>query len=106
MGLFDRFKGPDINAGVELFKHTEGAILLDVRTKEEYVEGHIPGSINVPVEEIQNVEKKITDHSLPVFVYCLRGGRAANAVKEMKAMGYENVQSIGGISKYKGMTVK
>ena len=106
MGLFDLFKSPDINAGVELYKYTEGSILLDVRTKEEYAEGHIPDSINVPVEEIQNVENKITDHNLPVFVYCLRGGRASNAVKEMKAMGYENVQSIGGIIKYKGMTVK
>ena len=106
MGLFDRFKSPDINDGVDLFKSTDGAVLLDVRTKEEYAEGHIPSSINVPVEEIHNVEKKITDHSLPIFVYCLRGGRAANAVKEMKAMGYENVQSIGGISKYKGMTEK
>ena len=106
MGLFDLFKRPDINAGIELFKHTEGAVLLDVRAKEEYAEGHIPDSINVPVEEIQNVENRINDHNLPVFVYCLRGGRASNAVKEMKAMGYENVQSIGGISKYKGMTVK
>ena len=56
MGLFDRFKSPDINDGVELFKSTDDAVLLDVRTKEEYAEGHIPNSINVPVEEIHNVE--------------------------------------------------
>ncbi len=105
MGLFEHIMGNDINAGVEEFKNTEGAILLDVRTREEYAEGHIPESINVPVEEIQNVEEVISDHSIPVFVYCLRGGRAANAVKAMKALGYDNARSIGGISKYKGKTV-
>ncbi len=106
MGLFDKLKGPDINAGVEQCRNTKGAILLDVRTKEEYGEGHISGSINVPVEEIQNVESAIPDQSVPVFVYCLRGGRAASAVKAMKALGYSDVHSIGGISKFNGKTVK
>ncbi len=106
MGFLEHILGTDINAGVELYKNTEGAVLLDVRTKEEYSSGHIPGSINVPVEEIQNVESVITEHSTPVFVYCLRGGRATNAVKVMKTLGYDNARSIGGICKFKGNKVK
>ena len=52
MGIFDLFRRPDIDAGVREFEHTVGAVLLDVRTEEEYAEGHIPGSRNVPLAEL------------------------------------------------------
>ena len=42
----------------------------------------------------------------PVFVYCLRGTRSAQAVRKMKAMGYNNAKSIGGIAAYKGQIVQ
>ena len=44
MGFFDFLHGADINEGVELFRSTPGALLLDVRTAQEYAGGHIPGS--------------------------------------------------------------
>ena len=43
MGLFDFFKGPDFNEGIETYKNTKDAVLLDVRTQEEYLEGRVPG---------------------------------------------------------------
>ena len=49
MGLFDFFKQNDINHGIEQFKNSKGAILVDVRTPEEYSEGHIPKSVNIPL---------------------------------------------------------
>ena len=49
MGFFDFFKMPDINQEIHAYKETKGAILLDVRTSQEYREGHIPGSKNVPL---------------------------------------------------------
>ena len=55
MGLFNLFKHVDINAEVEAMKSVENAVLLDVRTEEEYSGGHIPGSKNVPVENIEKV---------------------------------------------------
>ncbi len=103
MGLFELFKKTDINAEIESMKSVDGAVLLDVRTAEEFGEGHIPGSINVPLDAIAGVEKKIADHDAPVYVYCLRGTRSAQAVSKMKAMGYSNVKSIGGIASYKGV---
>ena len=45
MGLFDFLRGPDIDQGVKEYGGTEGAVLLDVRTPQEYREGHIPGKI-------------------------------------------------------------
>ena len=106
MGLFDVFKKTDINAEIENMKSIDGAVLLDVRNEDEYSEGHIPGSVNVPLGRIEDVEKNIVDHNAQVFVYCLRGTRSAQAVSKMKAMGYCNAKSIGGIASYKGEVVK
>ena len=50
MGIFDWLKTPDIHKGVEEYKNTPGALLLDVRTGAEYAEGHIPGSVNIPLQ--------------------------------------------------------
>ena len=102
MGILDAFKKVDINEEVKNMKGVEGAVLLDVRNDDEYKDGHIPGSINIPLGDIANVEKTIGNHDPPVFVYCLRGSRSAQAVSKMKAMGYSNVKSIGGIASYKG----
>ena len=49
MGLMDFLKPADINAGVEEFRATPGARLIDVRTAGEYAGGHIPGAVNVPL---------------------------------------------------------
>ena len=49
MGFFDFLKGPDINQGLQEYGSASGAVLLDVRTPQEYREGHIPGSINAPL---------------------------------------------------------
>ena len=105
MGLFNLFKHVEINAEVEAMKSIENAVLLDVRSKEEYLGGHIPGSKNVPVENIEKVVDVIADKNTPVFVYCLRGSRSASAVSAMEKMGYTNAKSIGGIVSYKGKTV-
>ena len=51
MGFFDFLHGADINEGVELFRSTPGALLLDVRTAQEYAGGHIPGSVNIPLQD-------------------------------------------------------
>ncbi len=103
MSLFDMIKKTDINTEVEKIKDIKGAVLLDVRDKEEYGAGHIPGSINIPVKDIQNVTETIPDLNTPVFVYCLSGARASRAVQSMKASGYANVKNIGGISSYSGL---
>ena len=102
MGFFDFLKQPDINQGVEHYKTTSGAILLDVRTPQEYAEGHIPGSRNIPLQELDKTEK-ITEHKdTPLFVHCLSGGRSRQAAALLKQMGYTNVTNIGGIAGYHG----
>ena len=106
MGIFDFLKGPDINQGVQEFNDTVGAFLLDVRTPQEYKNGHIPGSINVPLQSIDDVIKVVGDKNAPVFVHCLSGNRSGRAVDLMRTMGYTNVKNIGGISVYRGTIEK
>lgn len=102
MGFFDMFKLKDINGELEKAKSINGSIILDVRTISEYKDGHIPNSINIPVENIESVASKYKDKSTPFFVYCLSGARSASAARVMNQMGYENVTDMGGIMRYRG----
>lgn len=106
MSFLDIFKRPDINKGVEEWRGNKDAVLIDVRTKDEYRNGHIEGSLNIPLQSIQTVKKTISDLDKPVYVHCLSGARSAQAVSAMKSMGYTNVVNIGGINTFRGKMVK
>lgn len=106
MGIFDFFKGIDINGGVEEFRGIKGAILLDVRTPQEYREGHIPESRNVPLQEIDKVDKVVQNKDVPVYVYCRSGARSRQASDALLKMGYRQVKDLGGIISYKGKVVR
>ena len=75
MSIFSIFARKDINEGVRNFRESKNAILLDVRTREEYASGHIEGSQNLPLDEIDRVDSVIKDKNAPLFVHCLSGGR-------------------------------
>ena len=102
MGFFDFLEGPDINQGVKEYNATDGAVLLDVRTPDEYRQGHIPGSKNVPLQSIDKVTGMINNKDTPIFVHCLSGARSRQAAAVLQQMGYSNVKNIGGISAYTG----
>ena len=102
MGFFDFFKQPDINQGVKEFKQREGAVLLDVRTSQEYREGHIPGSKNVPLQQLDKISAVTDNKDAPMFVYCHSGARSRQATAILLHMGYANVNNIGGIAAYQG----
>ncbi len=69
-------------------------VLVDVREKEEFRDGYIPGAISVPrgFLEIQ-IEQKVTDKTAPVVLYCAGGTRSALAAKTLQDLGYTNVES-------------
>ena len=102
MGFFDFLKQPDINQGVRQYMSTTGAVLLDVRTPEEYAEGHIPGGKNLPLQNIDKAAVIADNKDTPLFVHCLSGGRSRQAAAVLKQMGYTNVTNIGGIADYRG----
>ena len=88
-----------INKGLEECRSISGAILVDVREDDEFRSGHIPGAVSIPLSRINTMS---LPKDVPLFLYCLRGSRSKQAVGKLKAMGYKNVKSIGGIASYKG----
>lgn len=73
------------------------AVVLDVRTPEEYAGGHVPGAINVPHTEIaERLDDVDADRSRPVVVYCERGGRAGQAEAALLAGGFTDVLHLEG----------
>lgn len=92
----------DVNEGYNEFKNTPDAVLIDVRTPNEFEFARIPGSFNLPLSRLKSAEKVIPDKTTPVFICCTSGGRAEKAVKRLRRMGYENVRSIGGLNRYRG----
>ena len=76
--------------------------VVDVRTPQEYREGHIPGSLNVPLDRLQDLSTSVPDKTTAVFVYCLSGSRSGMAAGALSRMGYTDVTNIGGIGAYSG----
>ncbi|WP_125142598.1 rhodanese-like domain-containing protein [Clostridium transplantifaecale] len=81
----------------EMMDQTEVTV-VDVRTLQEYKEGHVPGAINIPNEEIQDTEPELlNDKDAMLLVYCRSGRRSKDASDKLVKMGYKNVYDFGGI---------
>lgn len=89
-----------------LMESEENYIILDVRTKEEYEEKHIPGAILVPNETIGEDEiPQLPDKDQMILVYCRSGNRSKQAAEKLVALGYTNVVEFGGINDWTGEVV-
>ena len=76
----------------------EGYIILDVRTQEEYDQGHIPGAILIPDTEVEvTAEDVLTDKDQLILVYCRSGRRSKLASEILVELGYTNIKEFGGI---------
>ena len=72
-------------------------VWIDVRSPEEFNEGHLQGAVNVPHDQIASQIAHISpDKTAPVNLYCRSGRRAEAALQELKKMGYTNVTNHGG----------
>ncbi len=80
-----------------LEKIKSGAAVIDVRSGEEFADGHYEGAKNIPVGEIQARMAEVGPKDKPVVVYCASGARSALAAKLLKAAGYADVLNAGGL---------
>ncbi|WP_309569858.1 rhodanese-like domain-containing protein [Deinococcus sp.] len=71
----------------------DGAILYDVRERDEYTQGHIPGAINVPLSELPARADEITG---PAVIVCLSGGRSAQAASFLDVQGQTGLMNLTG----------
>ena len=82
----------------QIMDSEEGYIILDVRTQEEYNQGHIPGAILISHEEIaEKAEGVLTDKEQLILVYCRSGRRSKIAAEALVELGYTNIKEFGGI---------
>ena len=82
----------------QIMDSEEGYIILDVRTQEEYDQGHIPGAIVISHEEIaEKAEEVLTDKDQLILVYCRSGRRSKIAAEALVELGYTNIKEFGGI---------
>lgn len=87
----------------EIFVAAGNYIILDVRTEEEFAEGHIPGAVNVANEDIiSKPPAELSDKNQLIFVYCRSGRRSKEAASKLVAMGYKNIIECGGILDWTG----
>lgn len=73
-------------------------VILDIRTEEEFSEGHIVGAILIPDYEIaEKADDILTNKEQLILVYCRSGRRSKLAAETLVAMGYTNIKEFGGI---------
>lgn len=90
----------------EMMEKDDGHVIVDVRRRDEYKAGHIPGAILIPNEEIgSEPPKALPDLEQIILVYCRSGRRSKEASQKLADMGYTNVYEFGGIIDWTGETV-
>lgn len=99
MGLFKSNVKKISSQEAKAMMAEKNVILLDVRRKEEYDNGRIPGAVLLTLDTISNetAETVIPDKDVTVLVYCLSGGRSRSAAAKLSKLGYRNVYDLGGI---------
>ena len=83
----------------QIMDTTNGYILLDTRTQEEYDQSHIPGALLIPHTEIaERAAAELPDKDQVILVYCRSGNRSKQASEILAELGYTNVKEFGGIN--------
>ena len=96
-----------MNDIVKIMEENKDYVIVDVRTPDEYKEGHIPNAINIPNETInETVYNKLKDKNQLILIYCRSGSRSRQAAYKMQKLGYTNLVDFGGIINWKGKIEK
>ena len=92
---------------VQIMNENSNYIILDVRSMQEYNEGHIPNAICIPNETIsEDIINKLPNKEQLILIYCRSGNRSKQAAQKLKNLGYTNLIEFGGIIDWAGDIVK
>jgi molybdopterin/thiamine biosynthesis adenylyltransferase/rhodanese-related sulfurtransferase len=93
----------DVERAREHYGDAVPAVFLDVREREEWDEGHIPGAVHLPRGWLESrVEQAVSDRTRPIIAYCASGNRSVFAARTLEELGYTDVVSLaGGINDWK-----
>jgi phage shock protein E len=102
--MFNFFQSNNLSQdkAYEQLQNDKSIKLVDVRTREEYKDGHVKGSVNIPLDTIpQKALSALPNKDQTIFIICLSGARASDATAYLKRVGYTNVHNIGGVASWK-----
>lgn len=102
--MFSIFKNLFKSTNVDLAQLIkDGAVIIDVRSKAEFVTGHVKGSINIPLEQIGSNTDKLKSHK-HIITCCRSGNRSGMAKRTLESKGFKNVSNGGSwqnVNQYK-----
>ena len=82
----------------------QGAMVVDVRSVQEFRAGHLANAVNIPLDELQNsLPRHVSDKNRVLLLHCLSGTRSGIARRALKSMGYANVFNLGSYGRAKSI---
>lgn len=96
-GCSSNYKTVDVETVYKAINDNSDVVILDVRTLEEYNEGHITNAVNIPIDDIDTID---IEKDKTIYVYCASGNRSKMATNKLIDMGYTDVYDMGGINNY------
>lgn len=103
MSFFEPISGADFDDKLEKARAQEGAVIVDVRGEAEFAEGHVPGAVNIPLNQVPQMDMP---KDTPLFLYCRSGARSSRGCKALEKLGFTDVTNLGGILDHKGPVEK
>jgi phage shock protein E len=77
-----------------------GAAVIDVRSRQEFESGHLPGALNIPLDQLaEGIGRAVPEKTRPILLHCLSGGRSGIAQLNLKRMGYTDVHNLGSYAR-------
>jgi rhodanese-related sulfurtransferase len=98
--LYMRFTSVRVSGGDARQMVADGALLLDVRSPEEFSGGHIEGAMSIPIQELARRMGELGDKDAEIVVYCQSGGRSAMAKRLLESNGFTKVHDMGGMRQW------
>lgn len=77
-----------------------GAVVVDVRTPQEFATGHVPGATNIPYDQMRERASELGGPQTPVVLYCRTGRRSAVALQTLKELGYEKLWDLQTVERW------
>ena len=100
VGYFMFMKGGDVTSQQARQFVQAGARLVDVRTPAEFTAGHLPGAVNIPLQQLESRLGELQPKDQAVVLYCRSGNRSSTAARVLKSAGFAAVHDLGAMSRW------
>ena len=90
----------EVNGIIENYENLEHVYIIDVREEDEYEEGQLINSYNIPLSRLEDINNENISKDAKIIIYCRSGNRSKTAQDRLNNMGYINVYDMGGITNW------